>query len=306
MITTEKIEIVNNYCQNLQKKIVDKLIDIDPCLHKVVDNWQRKEGGGGKTISLGNGKVFEKGGVNFSYVEGSHLPPSASANRPELAGCSFKAIGVSLVLHTVNPFVPTSHCNVRFFIAEKPSMEPIWWFGGGFDLTPFYGFVEDCIHWHTIAKKACSPFGEDIYPKIKKWCDDYFYLKHRQEARGIGGIFFDDWNLWSFTDSFKFMQSVGDHFLPAYVPIVEKRQAMEFGKKEKEFQNFRRARYVEFNLVFDRGTLFGLQSSGRTESILVSMPPQANWQYNWTPKPSSPEAELTSYFLVARNWLDEA
>jgi coproporphyrinogen III oxidase len=253
---------------------------------------------------LENGSVFEKAGVNFSHVFGAQLPPSASAARPELAGCEFQAMGVSLVIHPRNPFVPTSHANVRFFIAEKAGQPPIWWFGGGFDLTPYYGFIEDCQHWHHTAKAACDPFGAEYYPRYKKWCDEYFYLKHRNEPRGIGGLFFDDLNEQSFEHSFGLMQSIGDHYLPAYVPIVEKRYQLEYTDQHRAFQAFRRGRYVEFNLIYDRGTLFGLQSGGRTESILMSLPPKVEWHYNWHPAPGTPEAELYDVFLKERKWVE--
>ncbi len=248
------------------------------------------------------GDVFEKAGVNFSHVSGSQLPASASANRPELAGCTFQAMGVSLVIHPQNPFVPTSHANVRFFIAEKDGQPPIWWFGGGFDLTPYYGFEEDCLHWHQTARQACDRFDPSYYPRFKKWCDDYFYLKHRQEPRGIGGLFFDDFQEKNLDFSFNFMQSIGNHFIPAYAPIVEKRYKTPFTQKERDFQAYRRGRYVEFNLIYDRGTLFGLQSGGRTESILMSMPPIASWLYNWQPEPGSAEEKLYTHFLLHKEW----
>jgi coproporphyrinogen III oxidase len=267
------------------------------------DTWQRTEGGGGRTRVLENGRVFERAGVNFSHVFGSTLPPSATHQRPELAGRKFQALGVSLVLHPRNPYVPTTHLNVRFFCAEKENAEPTWWFGGGFDLTPYYGFVDDCVHWHQTAKAACDPFGQDRYSHYKKWCDDYFYLKHRQEARGIGGIFFDDLNAGGFKDCFAFMQSVGDHFIPAYLPILQKRQKTPYGDRERAFQCYRRGRYVEFNLVYDRGTLFGLQSGGRTESILMSLPPVVNWNYDWQPTVGTVEADFCEKFLAVRDWL---
>ena len=254
---------------------------------------------------LRGGQVFEQAGVSFSEVSGDNLPASATAHRPELAGRSFRAMGVSLVMHPINPHVPTSHANVRFFIANKTGQEPVWWFGGGFDLTPYYGYQEDCEHWHRTARKACEGFDCDFYARYKKWCDDYFYIKHRQEARGIGGLFFDDLSQPDFETAFRFMRSVGDHYLPAYLPIVEKRKLTEYGEREKKFQWYRRGRYVEFNLVYDRGTLFGLQSGGRTESILMSLPPVVNWQYNFSPEPGTAEAELTEYYLQPRDWLGE-
>ncbi len=250
-----------------------------------------------------DGGVFEKAGINFSHVQGRQLPGSATASRPELAGRSFQALGVSLVVHPHNPYVPTAHANVRFFIAEKPGSEPVWWFGGGFDLTPYYGYRDDAVHWHRTAREACLPFGDDLYPRFKAWCDEYFYLRHRDEPRGIGGLFFDDYNEAGFAPSFALMRSVGDHFVPAYVPIVEKRMHQSFGEREREFQLYRRGRYVEFNLVYDRGTLFGLQTGGRTESILMSLPPQACWRYDWQPEPGTPEAELYETFLKPRSWL---
>ncbi|MDG1988017.1 MAG: oxygen-dependent coproporphyrinogen oxidase, partial [Halieaceae bacterium] len=269
----------------------------------IVDEWNREEGGGGRSQVLTNGKIFEKAGVNFSLVTGDNLPPTASASRPELAGRSFKAMGVSLVIHPRNPYVPTSHANVRFFVAEKQGENPIWWFGGGYDLTPYYGVKEDCIHWHRTAEGVCSPFGDSVYPRYKKWCDEYFYLKHRKEPRGIGGLFFDDLNEWGFEKSFSFLQAVGDSYISAYLPIVQRRREENYGDREREFQLYRRGRYVEFNLVYDRGTLFGLQSDGRTESILMSLPPLVRWEYDYRPKSSSPEEELTSYYLKPRDWL---
>lgn len=297
------IELVKNYLLNLQNEICGALEQIDEKALFITDEWQRAQGGGGLTRVLANGGIFEKVGVNFSHVHGDQLPPSATAQRPELAGCHFDALGVSLVIHPHNPYIPTTHANVRFFIARNQKNEAFWWFGGGFDLTPFYPFQEDCIHWHETAKAACDPFGTDIYPRFKKWCDDYFFLKHRQEARGIGGLFFDDFNELGFTESFGLMKSIGDHFLKAYLPIVEARKNCTFTRQEKEFQLYRRGRYVEFNLVYDRGTLFGLQSGGRTESILMSMPPEVSWRYDWQPQPGTPEAALYSDFLPAKDWL---
>ena len=253
---------------------------------------------------LTEGDVFEQAGIGFSHVFGSEMPASATAHRPELAGRHWQAMGVSLVIHPLNPYVPTSHANVRFFIAEKEGENPIWWFGGGFDLTPYYGFEEDAIHWHRVAKTACEPFGEDVYPRYKKWCDDYFFLKHRNEPRGIGGLFFDDLNDGGFERCFNFMQSVGNHYIAAYRPIVNKRKAIHYSERERDFQLYRRGRYVEFNLVYDRGTLFGLQTGGRTESILMSLPPLVKWRYNWKPDPGSPEAKLYEVFLQPRNWVD--
>lgn len=297
------VEEVEIYLKGLQDTICNALEELDTSTKFREDSWTRETGGGGRTRVLTDGEVFEQAGVNYSHVFGEQLPASASASRPELEGAAFQALGVSLVIHSMNPYVPTSHMNVRFFIAEKEGMDPVWWFGGGFDLTPYYGFEEDCVHWHTMAKKACEPFGEDIYPRYKKWCDEYFYLKHREEARGIGGLFFDDVNQWDFDTSFNFMKSVGNHFLPAYTPIVKKRKDHPCDVQQKAFQLYRRGRYVEFNLVYDRGTLFGLQSGGRTESILMSLPPQVIWRYDWQPSDGSAEAALYTDFLPARDWV---
>ena len=249
------------------------------------------------------GKVFEQAGVNFSHVTGKNLPSTATAQRPELDEMDYEAMGVSLVIHPLNPYIPTTHMNIRFFIANHEKKQPVWWFGGGFDLTPYYGFEEDAVHWHETARTACKNFGDEVYPRYKKWCDEYFYLKHRQEPRGIGGLFFDDLNEWEFEKCFAFARSVGDHFLPAYIPIVRRRQNTDYGEKERNFQLYRRGRYVEFNLIYDRGTLFGLQSGGRTESILMSLPPQVRWQYNWQPEAGTPEAELYEKFLKPRDWV---
>ena len=297
------ISLVKNYLLNLQDQICTTLEAEEPVARFIEDAWDREEGGGGRSRVLTNGEVFEQGGVNFSHVFGSHLPPSATTKRPELANRQFEAMGVSLVMHPRNPYVPTSHANVRFFIAKQDGQPDIWWFGGGFDLTPFYPFREDVIHWHQTARQACQAFGEDVYGRYKKWCDEYFYLKHRDETRGAGGLFFDDLNEPGFAQTFAFMQSVGDHYIPAYLPIVQKRKQSAFGDRERNFQLYRRGRYVEFNLVYDRGTLFGLQSGGRTESILMSMPPVAHWQYNWQPTAGSPEAELYETYLKPQNWL---
>lgn len=296
---------VKDYFIDLQDRIVDGLQHADGknFLH---DSWQRPEGGGGISCVLEEGNVFERGGVNFSHVMGDRLPPSASANRPELAGRGFEAAGVSLVLHPRNPYAPTVHLNVRCFMAKKAGEAPVWWFGGGMDLTPYYGFTEDAQHFHRTCREALGPFGEDLHPRFKTWCDDYFYLKHRKEPRGVGGIFFDDFNELGFERSFAMTRSVGDHFLRAYLPVLQRRIAIPFGERERDFQAYRRGRYVEFNLVFDRGTLFGLQSGGRTESILMSMPPVVKWRYDWQPEIGSPEARLYSDFLIGKNWLDEA
>lgn len=267
------------------------------------DQWQREQGGGGRSRVLEGGDVFEKAGVNFSHVFGDGMPKSATAHRPELEGRHFQALGVSLVIHPRNPMVPTSHANVRFFIAEKEGADPVWWFGGGFDLTPYYGNREDCQHWHQTAKAACDPFGETVYADYKRWCDEYFYLKHRDETRGVGGLFFDDVNQWPWETCFDFMRSVGDAYIQAYRPIVQKRKQEPYTEAQREFQLYRRGRYVEFNLVYDRGTLFGLQTGGRTESILMSLPSLVSWKYDWQPEPGSAEAALHTDFLGARDWI---
>jgi len=298
------ISRVKTFLLDLQDEICRKLTAEDGGAQFTEDRWERPSGGGGRSRVLRNGAVFEQAGVNFSHVHGDQMPASATAHRPELAGCSFEAMGVSLVIHPNNPYVPTSHANVRFFIAEKPGAEPIWWFGGGFDMTPFYGFEEDALHWHQTAFDICQPFGEDVYPRFKKWCDDYFYLKHRDEQRGIGGLFFDDIHEPGFVQSFALIQAVGRGFLDAYQPIVARRKHMPYGDRERQFQLYRRGRYVEFNLVWDRGTLFGLQTGGRTESILMSLPPMVRWEYNYHPEPDSPEAALYRDFLPVKNWLN--
>ncbi len=294
---------VKAYLLQLQANICNDLAAADGVGTFIEDTWVREEGGGGRSRVMVNGGVIEKGGVNFSHVTGDHMPASATAHRPELAGRKFEAMGVSLVIHPNNPYVPTSHANVRFFIAEKEGAEPVWWFGGGYDLTPYYGNDDDCKHWHQTAKNACLPFGDDIYPKYKKWCDEYFYLKHRNEPRGIGGLFFDDLNSPNFEQAFAFMQAVGNSYTQAYCPIIEKRKNTEFGERERDFQLYRRGRYVEFNLVFDRGTLFGLQTGGRTESILMSLPPLVRWEYNWHPEPNTAEAKLYDHYLQPREWV---
>jgi coproporphyrinogen III oxidase len=296
------LDAVKQYLLALQEDICKQLEAIDGGSF-VEDSWQREEGGGGRSRVLENGAIIEKGGVNFSHVFGTRLPPSATAHRPELAGRHWQAMGVSLVIHPRNPYAPTSHANVRFFIAEKEGEQPVWWFGGGFDLTPYYGNEEDVRHWHQTAHDACQPFGDDIYPRFKTWCDEYFFLKHRNEARGVGGLFFDDYNAPGFTDSFALMRAVGDAYIRAYRPILEKRKDTPYGERERDFQLYRRGRYVEFNLVLDRGTLFGLQSGGRTESILMSLPPLVSWRYDWQPEAGSAEAELTEKFLPAQDWL---
>ena len=297
------VENVKQYLTHLQDSICEALEQEDETGLFREDAWQREEGGGGRSRVMAGGAIFESAGINFSHVHGAGLPASATAHRPELAGRSFQALGVSLVIHPLNPYIPTSHANVRFFIAEKEGAEPVWWFGGGFDLTPYYAFEEDVVHWHTIAKKACEPFGPDIHQHFKQWCDEYFFLKHRNEPRGVGGLFFDDLNEWEFEKCFAFMRSVGDHYLGAYQPIVKRRKDTPYGERERDFQLYRRGRYVEFNLVYDRGTLFGLQTGGRTESILMSMPPLVKWRYNWQPGAGTPEAELYEKFLVPKNWV---
>lgn len=294
---------VKTYLLGLQNRICETLETFEPEARFQEDRWQRKEGGGGLSRVIENGAVFEKGGVNFSHVRGRELPASATAARPELAGRAFEAMGVSLVIHPLNPHVPTSHANVRLFIAEKEGDEPVWWFGGGYDLTPYYGNLEDCRHWHREARRACSGFGDDLYPRFKQWCDDYFFLRHRNEARGVGGLFFDDYNDQGFEHSFGLARAIGDSYIEAYAPIVARRKDTPYGDREREFQLYRRGRYVEFNLVYDRGTLFGLQTGGRTESILMSLPPLTSWRYNWQPAPDSPEAELYEHFLPARDWV---
>ena len=300
---TFDIEPVKTYLMQLQDRICEGLERADGKGLFSEESWQRPGGGGGRSRTLVDGAVFEKGGVGFSHVMGDPLPPSATASRPELAGCRWQAMGVSLVMHAHNPFVPTSHANVRLFVAEKDGMEPVWWFGGGYDLTPYYGFDDDCRHWHQSAKTACEPFGSDVFPRFKSWCDDYFYLPHRSEPRGVGGIFYDDLNAWDFTTTFAFMQSIGDSYLAAYLPIVARRQDTPFGPAQRTWQEIRRGRYVEFNLVFDRGTIFGLQSGGRTESILMSLPPAVQWHYNHQPEAGSAEARLLDYYLTGRDWV---
>jgi coproporphyrinogen III oxidase len=303
---TTAVAEVEIYLKGLQDTICNALEELDGKATFKEDSWTREAGGGGRTRVLEDGEVFEQAGVNYSHVMGGELPASASAHRPDLAGASFEALGVSLVIHPINPFVPTTHMNVRFFVAEKPDGEAVWWFGGGFDLTPYYGFEEDCVYWHQTAHKACAPFGDDVYDRYKKWCDEYFFLKHRNEARGIGGLFFDDLNEWGFERCFEFTKSVGNHFVPAYSPIVKKRKDHGFDVQQRAFQLYRRGRYVEFNLVYDRGTLFGLHSGGRTESILMSLPPQVIWRYDWSPAEGSLESQLYTDFLPPRNWLAEA
>ena len=303
--TATDIAAVKDYLMNLQERICAALEQADGQAAFVEDDWQRPGGGGGRSRIIERGALLEKGGVGFSHVYGAGMPPSATAHRPALAGRGFQAMGVSLVMHPDPPHVPTSHANVRFFVAEKEGADPVWWFGGGFDLTPYYATEEDCIHWHRVARDACTPFGDDVYPRYKKWCDEYFHLKHRQEARGVGGLFFDDLNEWGFERCFAFMRAIGDAYLEAYLPIIERRRNTPWNEQQKAFQEYRRGRYVEFNLVWDRGTLFGLQSGGRTESILMSLPPTVRWDYNWQPEPGSAEARLAEEFLPPRDWLKE-
>ena len=295
------IDDVRDYLANLQNRICAELEMLDGKETFAADDWQRPGGGGGTSRVLSGGGIFEKAGVGFSHVFGKEMPPSATKNRPELAGKSFQAVGVSLVLHPRNPYVPTTHANFRFFTAGE--RDPVWWFGGGFDLTPYYPFLEDVVHWHEVAKRVCDPFGEDLYPRYKTWCDEYFYLEHRGETRGVGGLFFDDLNEPDFDQSFEFVRRAADGFLEAYKPIVRKRASHPYGERQRDFQLYRRGRYVEFNLIYDRGTLFGLQSGGRTESILMSLPPLVEWRYNWSPEPGSPEEQLYAEYLRPRDWL---
>ena len=302
MLMIKNSQSVRDYFLALQNKITKKLQEQET-VSFIEDKWKREEGGGGQSRILENGDIFEKAGINFSDVQGKHLPASATNKRPNLENASFRAMGISLVFHPRNPFVPTCHMNLRFFSVMKDEEEITWWFGGGYDLTPYYGFEEDAIHWHRTAHEACEPFGQNIYPDFKKACDRYFYLPHRNEPRGIGGIFFDDYNKVDFQHSFALTQSVGNSFLPAYMPIVEKRKNTPFNDSHKKFQHYRRGRYVEFNLVYDRGTPFGLQSNGRTESILMSLPPQVNWTYDYKPDSNSEEALLYQNFLIEKDWL---
>ena len=299
---TPDIALVKAWLLSLQDRIVTAVEEVDGKKF-IRDSWERPEGGGGISRLIEEGNVLERGGVGFSHVTGSSLPPSAAANRPELAGRSWEAMGVSLVFHPRNPYAPTVHMNVRFFTTTGAGKEPVWWFGGGMDLTPYYGFAEDAKHFHQSCHDALTPHGADLHARFKKWCDDYFYLKHRKEARGVGGVFFDDFNEASFADSFAMTKNVGDSFISAYVPILKRRKDMPYGERERDFQAYRRGRYVEFNLVFDRGTLFGLQSVGRTESILMSLPPIVKWRYDWKPEAGTPEAALYTDFLPHRDWL---
>ncbi len=295
---------VQTYLKGLQDTICNALEELDGRATFLEDPWQRPDGGGGRSRILREGRVFEQAGVGYSHVMGDQLPEAATARRPELAGRRWQAMGVSLVIHPLNPYAPTSHANVRFFIAEHDRLDPVWWFGGGFDLTPYYGFDEDVVHWHRTAAAACEAFGDDTYPRLKRWCDDYFHLPHRNEQRGVGGLFFDDLDAWEFERCFGLMRSVGDHFLPAYLPIIERRWQMPWTEHERDWQLYRRGRYVEFNLLHDRGTRFGLQSGGRAESILMSLPPLVRWQYGLQPKPGSAEQRLIERFLKPRDWLN--
>ena len=299
------IQAVEEYLRALQMRICSSLEDLDGRAKFKHDSWDREGGGGGESRVLKGGAIFEQAGVGFSHVFGDQMPPSATKSRPELAGKRFQAMGVSLVLHPENPYVPTTHANFRFFSTDAGDGDPVWWFGGGFDLTPYYPFLEDVRHWHQTAKATCDPFGDDVYDKYKKWCDEYFFLKHRNETRGVGGLFFDDLNEPGFKKSFEFTRSAGDQFLSAYLPIVKARRKHKYGQRQREFQLYRRGRYVEFNLIYDRGTLFGLQSGGRTESILMSLPPRVRWEYDWNPEPGSPEADLYENYLRPRDWLTE-
>ncbi len=293
---------VKEFLLDWQKRLCNDFAKIDG-KGFIEDTWEHKTGGGGISKVLVDGNVFERAGVNFSHVMGNNLPKTATLSRPQLEGASFEAMGVSLVIHPKNPFAPTSHANLRFFIATTKQNETVWWFGGGFDLTPYYGFLEDCVHWHTQAKLACDPFGTDIHHRFKTWCDDYFYLKHRKEQRGIGGLFFDDLNEWGFENCFNFIKAVAERYISGYFPIIEKRRDEPYTAKHRDFQCYRRGRYVEFNLLYDRGTIFGIQTGGRTESILMSLPPEVRWRYNWTPEPGTKEFELTDYYLKPRDWI---
>jgi len=304
MFKAGEIEAVREFLLKLQNDICSGLEAVDGSASFITDQWDRDSGGMGISRVISDGTVFEKGGVNFSHVFGASMPASATATRPELAGRAFQAMGVSLVIHPLNPFVPTSHANFRLFVAEKENEEPVWWFGGGYDLTPYYGFDEDCVHWHEQARAACVDFGVDYYPRFKKQCDEYFHIKHRNEPRGIGGLFFDDFNEMDFDRCFGFVQSMANSYLKAYVPIVQRRMHTEYENRHKEFQEYRRGRYAEFNLVYDRGTLFGLQSGvGRIESILMSLPPVVRWTYDWHPQPGSEEEKLYTRYLTSRDWV---
>lgn len=300
--TTPAIGPVREHLEGFQKRVCSALEEQDDSSKFRVEEIARDGGGHSRPCVLEGGDVIDKAAVNFSHTRGVNLPPAATERRPELVGGQYEAVSVSLIVHPRNPYAPTSHANYRCFVASKEGIEPVWWFGGGFDLTPYYPFEEDARHWHRVARAACAEFGDDVYPRFKRWCDDYFWLRHRQEPRGIGGLFFDDLNEWGFARSFAFVKSVGDHYLAAYQPIVERRKETAYGERERDFQLYRRGRYVEFNLVYDRGTLFGLQSGGRTESILMSLPPKVAWRYDWHPEPGSPEERLYTEFLIRREW----
>ncbi len=303
VLDTPEIEPVHGYLIALQDRICAEVETLESAGHFREDAWEHGHGGGGRSRVLTGGAVFEQAGVNFSHVRGAQLPAAATAKRPDIAGRGFEALGVSLVIHPRNPYVPTSHMNVRFFIATAPESPAIWWFGGGFDLTPYYGFGEDVKHWHRVAKSACDACEPGLYPRFKKWCDEYFWLRHRDEPRGVGGLFFDDYNAPGFAASFALMQSVGNRYTEAYLPIVKRRKDHPYGQRERDWQLYRRGRYVEFNLVYDRGTLFGLQTGGRTESILMSLPPLVAWRYDYRPPPGTPEAELLERYLKPQDWL---
>ncbi len=305
MSSVENLSLVKKYLLSLQSSLCQYIAELDGKADFLIDNWERPGGGGGCSRVLQAGAVFEQAGVNFSHVIGEALPKAATSTRPDLMDRTFTAMGVSVVIHPCNPYVPTTHMNVRVFVAEKKGSEPVWWFGGGYDLTPYYGFEEDCISWHRTAKAALDEIDPTLYPHFKQWADDYFYLKHRQEPRGIGGTFFDDWHRPDFETCFRIMQGTGDSFWQAYAPIVRRRRDMPYGERERAFQLYRRGRYVEYNLIYDRGTLFGLQSGGRTESILMSLPPVVNWRYNHHPEQGSPEAALYERFLVKREWVEK-
>ena len=298
------VSSVTSYLKQLQIQCCKQFQALDTDKSFIEDSWQHDSGGGGITRVIENGRVFEKGGVNFSHIVGKSLPQAASASRPLIAGKPFEATGVSIVMHPVNPFIPTCHMNVRFFIADPGSNNPVWWFGGGYDLTPYYGFDEDCRHWHQTAKSACDEFNPDLYARFKEQCDNYFFVKHRNEPRGIGGLFFDDFDELGFDTSFRLIQKIGESFLQAYLPIVDRRQFQDYDENNRCFQLYRRGRYVEFNLIYDRGTLFGLQSNGRTESILMSLPPKVEWRYNWKSRPGSEEEKLVNYYLQPKDWIE--
>ncbi len=305
-MSTPDANLVRAWLTDWQESVIEQMRAVDPSAHFGLDAWERPDGGGGVSRACANGEVLEKAGVNFSDVRGSALPPSATATRPELSGHSFRAMGVSIVIHPRNPYCPTTHANLRFMAVQRPGQGDTWWFGGGFDLTPYYGFVDDAVEWHRAAQAACAPHGGHLYAQFKATCDQYFYLKHRQEARGIGGLFFDDHHEGGFDESFGLVRDIGDAFPRVYTTILRRRKEAKFGERERQFQLYRRGRYVEFNLLYDRGTLFGLQSGGRVESILMSLPPLVRWDYGWKAEPGSPEAALVDIYLKPRDWLEEA